>query len=67
MGLNNRRSYERCFISYFLVVARCCHIFSVSVVSIYIGGYMVNELKRVKEINAILETNPNMWHGAKAG
>lgn len=28
---------------------------------------MVNELKRVKEINAILETNPNMWHGVKAG
>jgi len=28
---------------------------------------MNNELRRVEEINKILETNPNMWHGAKVG
>jgi len=28
---------------------------------------MRGELKRVEEINKILDTNPNMWHGAKAG
>jgi len=28
---------------------------------------MRGELKRVEEINKILDTNPNMWSGAKAG